>query len=122
MDKETKIACKIFYDAGKEFWDDEEWDILDSDINTHQVALYAIKKLLKDKQSIEDYIKDLKTTWEPKTKTQTGYGYHGSSKGDKKEYILYFDEYRSEWTTKDIAFQGYVFKHIDIFIKNIAVD
>ena len=49
MDKETKIACKIFHDAGKEFWDDEEWDGLDSDIDTHQVALYAIKKLLKDK-------------------------------------------------------------------------
>ena len=63
------------------------------------------------------FLADLKANWKPKTETKTGYGYHGSSKGDKIEYTMYFDEYRCEWTTKDRAFQGLVFKEIDKFLK-----
>ena len=70
------------------------------------------------KLPIHSFIAELKSKWNPETETKTGYGYHGSSKGDEIEYTLYFDEYRCEWTTKDIAFQGYVFKHINEFIKN----
>jgi hypothetical protein len=63
------------------------------------------------------FIGELKENWKPKTKTKTGYGYHGSRKGDKIEYTLYFDEYRGEWTTKKRAFQGLVFKYVDKFLK-----
>jgi len=63
------------------------------------------------------FLADLKANWKPKTKTETGYGYHGSRKDDKIEYTMYFDEYRCEWTTKDRAFQGLVFKEIDKFLK-----
>ena len=65
---------------------------------------------------MHNFITELKSKWNPKTETKTGYGYHGSSKGDEIEYTVYFDEYRSEWTTKDRAFQGYVFKQINDFI------
>ena len=63
------------------------------------------------------FLSDLKANWKPRTETKTGYGYHGSSKGDEIEYTMYFDEYRCEWTTKDRAFQGLVFKEIDKFLK-----
>ena len=63
------------------------------------------------------FISELKQNWKPKTKTKTGCGYHGSSKGDKREYTTYFDEYRCEWTSKDRAFQGLVFKNVDRFLR-----
>ena len=74
-----------------------------------------------DKTAVmHSFIGELKSKWNPETETKTGYGYHGSRKGDEIEYTLYFDEYRCEWTTKDRAFQGYVFKHINEFIQNCA--
>ena len=63
------------------------------------------------------FIDELKQNWKPKTETKKSYGYHGSSKGDEIEYTMYFDEYRCEWTTKDRAFQGLVFKNVDRFLK-----
>lgn len=63
------------------------------------------------------FLAELKENWKPETKTETGYGYHGSSKGDENEYTLYFDSYRCEWTTKDRAFQGLVFQEINKFLK-----
>lgn len=63
------------------------------------------------------FLAKLKANWKPETITETSYGYHGSSKGDKIECILYFDSYRFEWTTKNRAFQGFVFKEIDKFLK-----
>lgn len=66
---------------------------------------------------IKREIAQLKKGWKPKTETKIGYGYHGSSKGDKLEYVMYFDEYRCEWTTKDIAFQGFVFENVDKLLK-----
>jgi hypothetical protein len=65
------------------------------------------------------WIGEIKENWKPKTKTETGYGYHGSSKGDEIEYTLYFDEYRCEWGSEDRAFQGFIFKTIDKTIKQI---
>ena len=62
------------------------------------------------------FISELKRNWNPKTKTETVYGYHGSSKGDEIEYTLYFDEYRCEWTTEYRAFQGLVFKNIILWL------
>ena len=56
------------------------------------------------------FLSELKENWKPKTETKTGYGYHGSSKGDEIEYTLYFDSYRCEWTTKDRAFKDLFFK------------
>ena len=68
-------------------------------------------------KTIVDWISDLKLNWKPEKKTESGYGYHGSSKGDYIEYELYFDEFRCEWTDKDRAFQGYVFKNITSILK-----
>lgn len=68
--------------------------------------------------TLKEIIDELKLKWVPKTKPQVGYGYHGSNKGDEIEFTLYFDEYRCEWTTKDIAFKGYVFSYINKFIEN----
>lgn len=64
------------------------------------------------------FIAELKSRWVPNTKTESGYGYHGSNKGDEIEYTLYFDEFRCEWTTKDIAFEGYVFKEIKKYLNH----
>jgi hypothetical protein len=66
---------------------------------------------------IKYLIEILKSEWKPITEIKNGYGYHGSSKDEEIEYTLYFDEYRCEWTTKDRAFQGFVFKYINEFIK-----
>jgi len=63
------------------------------------------------------FLSELKANWKPKTETKTGYGYHGSSKGEEIEYTLYFDSYRCEWTTEDRAFQGLVFQEISKFLK-----
>jgi hypothetical protein len=88
-----------------------------------------VKMLVRNLREIEEkkqcdihvvmsrFIDELKQNWKPKTETKTGYGYHGSSKGDKIEYTMYFDEYRCEWTTKDRAFQGLIFKNVDRFLK-----
>jgi hypothetical protein len=32
------------------------------------------------------FLAELKANWKPETKTETGYGYHGSSKGDEIEW------------------------------------
>ncbi len=66
---------------------------------------------------METIIAELKSKWIPETRQQTGYGVHGSRKGDEWEYTEYFDVFRCEWTNKDRAFQGYVFKYINSFIK-----
>lgn len=83
--------------------------------------MIIINENIKTKMNIENIIpallEDLKESWEPKTKTEIGYGYHGSRKGDKIEYTMYFDEFRCEWTTKDSAFQGFVFEQIDKYLK-----
>jgi hypothetical protein len=63
------------------------------------------------------FLSELKANWKPETKNEVGYGYHGSNKGDKITYIVYFDIYRCEWTTEDRAFQGLVFKEINKFLK-----
>ena len=67
--------------------------------------------------AMEHFLLDLKANWKPKKETKKGYGYHGSRKSDEIEYTMYFDEYRCEWTTKDRAFQGLVFKEINKFLK-----
>jgi len=74
-----------------------------------------MEKLTID-NSIADFISTLKSKWEPKTKQEVGYGYHGSSKGDKIEWTSYYDEFRAEWTDKNRAFQGFVFDHIKKFL------
>jgi hypothetical protein len=69
-------------------------------------------------ETMHSFITELKSKWNPKTETIKGTCYHGSKKGDEIEYTLYFDEYRCEWTNKDRAFKGYIFKHINTLIEN----
>jgi hypothetical protein len=73
---------------------------------------------VEKEEVIKDWIEELRSNWKPRIKKETGYGYHGSSKGEKEEYTYYFDEYRYNWTVESIAFQGYVFKHINELIKD----
>jgi hypothetical protein len=61
-------------------------------------------------------LSELKKKWIPRTKTENGYGYHGSSKGDEITYTLYFDVYSGNWTTKNMAFRGFVFNEIKKYI------
>jgi hypothetical protein len=63
---------------------------------------------------LKDYIETLKAKWNPKTQTRKGFS-HPS--GDYTEFIVYFDQYRYNWTNKQTAFEGYVFDHIRSFIK-----
>lgn len=53
--------------------------------------------------SIQGFIALLHEKWEPKTKVEHW--------GDK-QLTYYWDEYHFNWTIKDIAFKGYVFKNI----------
>jgi hypothetical protein len=76
-------------------------------------------KVLHISSVIPRLLLELKKEWEPKTKTKIGYGYHGSSKGDKIEYVVYFDDYKNNWTTKSIAFEGFVFKRISEFLNDV---
>jgi len=68
-------------------------------------------KVKNMKLEIDFSLSDLKNNWKPKIKKESGFGYHGSTKGDKIEFEMYFDEYHSEWTSfKDKAFKGFVLK------------
>lgn len=67
--------------------------------------------------TIKNFISKLRDNWKPKKETKTGYGYHGSKKGDEIKYTVYFDEYRTEWTTEDRAFEGLVFKEISNLLR-----
>jgi len=67
--------------------------------------------------SLPHLIDELRGSWKPKKETRTGYGYHGSSKGDEIEYTVFLNEYSYKWTTEDAAFKGYVHEYIDKFIK-----
>jgi hypothetical protein len=65
------------------------------------------------KKQIHRFIFELKSKWNPKVKT-----FYDSRFGTY--YTLFFDEYRYEWTPVEyIAFEGYVFKNIKDFMKNI---
>jgi hypothetical protein len=82
---------------------------------------WATDKEVINPSGMTRFIKDLADNWIPKTETKTGYGYHGSRKGDKIPYTMYFDEYRCEWTGKDRAFQGHVFSEIDSYIRKVTL-
>lgn len=79
--------------------------------------LQALERLKKLKANIhtwamQKYIDELRENWKPLTQTNEVEIYHGSKKGDIVEYKLYFDERTLKWTTKEIAFQSYVMKHL----------
>lgn len=77
------------------------------------MALHSKKETANRHDAVCLFISELAETWEPKTEVNSDYVPHGSNKGEEVIYVLYYDEYRSEWTTKDRAFQGMVFKTID---------
>lgn len=66
----------------------------------------------------EEEIKDILSTANLKAETNGGYGYHGSSKGDYKEYTLYWDVLRSDWTNKNEALKSLVYHALSSKIKN----
>jgi len=89
-------------------------ELSSSDNQTEDEILRKILGISEiDSIDLSLYIYNTKEEWNPKTQKSSGYGYHGSSKGDKIEFTEYFDEYRIEWTNKDRAFQGFLFKKIN---------
>tara|TARA_R110000772_G_scaffold62549_2_gene140561 strand:+ start:7465 stop:7710 length:246 start_codon:yes stop_codon:yes gene_type:complete len=68
---------------------------------------------------INDILKDVKL----EEKHEHGYGYHGSSKGDRIDYTTYYDKHRYEWTTdKNRALQGVIFDKLTPIINEIIKD
>jgi len=75
-------------------------------MNYKNVQRKIISEILKDVRLEEKY--------------EHGYGYHGSSKGDRFDYTLYYDKYRYEWTTnKNTALQGIIFDKLKPIINEI---
>lgn len=68
---------------------------------------------------LENTIKSLVSGVKLKSRTESGWGYHGSSKGEQITYTTYFDVHRCEWTTKDRALEGYVLSKLSPIIKSI---
>ncbi|VTQ01808.1 hypothetical protein [Sphingobacterium daejeonense] len=62
--------------------------------------------------NIKKYISEVRRLWKPTTKEIEGQVYHGNRQGDVELLTLYWDEYRCNWTSKEIAFEGYLFKNI----------
>lgn len=71
---------------------------------------------MKKEKVVAAYIQELIDKWQPETETHTGYGYHGSSKGDEITYLVYFNVMSGERTDRYSALRGYVFSRIDDFI------
>lgn len=58
--------------------------------------------------NLKNLINDLKSNWNPKTRLIDGKLIHGSKSGDEINFTQFFDEYTCEWTTKEVAFRGYI--------------
>ena len=69
---------------------------------------------------LENVIKSMIDGVQFKTREESGYGYHGSSKGEKITYTTYFDVHRCEWTTKERATEGYVLNKLRPIINSIV--
>jgi|VirMetMinimDraft_7_1064189.scaffolds.fasta_scaffold67100_2 hypothetical protein len=65
---------------------------------------------------ITELLKDIRLD----ERSEHGYGYHGSIKGDRIDYTLYYDKYRCQWTTdKNRALQGVIFDKLVPIINEI---
>lgn len=77
---------------------------------------------MKYKEELCDIIIKMIDTINLKEEKRSGYGYHGSIKGDEIHYTVYYNEYKHEYTDKDSAIRGYIFSKlspiIDEVIKN----
>jgi len=63
-------------------------------------------------------IENERKIWRPKTKVIEGPVNHGSKAGDVEPHTLYWDPYNYEWTNKERAFRGNLFrKLVDVINK-----
>lgn len=86
-------------------------------LNDEHAKLQRLKANVHTRM-LSDYVAEMKSDWKPKSKIFTGHHRHGSKSGDEEKVELFYDEYRHEWTTRDIAFKGYVFKKISDLLNN----
>lgn len=82
-------------------------------------SMLRLQKLKANIQvcKIQKLVEELRSEWKPKIQISEFEIYHGSQKGEVKSITLYWDEYKSVWTSKEAAFRGYVFNAIKEFIK-----
>lgn len=67
---------------------------------------------------IREWIEEKRKSWEPKTKTSGGIGYHGSNKGEEMEYTMYYDVKNWEWVTdEEKAFKGFLYTELDKILR-----
>lgn len=73
---------------------------------------------MKDKE-VQEYLQSLKDSWDPIVRELNGELRHGGGDGEMRKILEFFDVYRSEWTTRDRAFQGYAFSKINEKLKQV---
>lgn len=70
-------------------------------------------------RAIQDYLKEARRKWKPKTTEIEASDRTRFADGDSESGTLYFDEYNLVWTSKDIAFKGHVFKQISEIVGTV---
>ncbi len=78
-----------------------------SDLEDEHIRLQKLK-LNIHLENLQRFACEVKKQWVPRTKEVEGQFYHGSSQGMDLKILLYWDELRAVWTTKELAFQGHL--------------
>lgn len=52
----------------------------------------------------------------------TGLGYHGSLKGEEIELKMFWDPFYERWTTKELAIEGEIYRHLQPTIRHFIAD
>lgn len=73
-------------------------------------------------ENIKRFIHDARRRWKPRTKEVKATVYHGKNQGDVESHTLYWNEYECSWTTKEMAFNGYVFKKVQQILNKEKIE
>ncbi len=92
-----------------------------SDLEDEHIRFQKLK-LNIHLDNLQRFVQEVKKQWVPKTKEVEGQFYHGSSKGMDLKILLYWDELRCTWTTKELAFQGHLLKVITELLNKNRVE
>ncbi len=92
-----------------------------SDLEDEHTRLQKLK-LNIHLDNLQRFVQEVKKQWIPRSKEIEGQFYHGSSKGLDLKVSLYWDELRCIWTTKELAFQGYLLKVIQELLDKNRVE
>lgn len=67
---------------------------------------------------IREWIEEKRKSWEPKTKTSSGIGYHGSNKGEEMIFDTYWNPHSYQWeVSEDRAFRGFLYNELDKILR-----